>query len=128
MTGHTLLTLATQPIPQAELELPPSQFYEVGRGWMLDRFSHLLPSSTVQDFVSFHSIQQNGGRDEIVWSGTPSGAFTTKSAFELIAGCRSHRHEEVLWKEIWRITGPQRVRVFLWKLCNQGILMNAIRV
>lgn len=128
MSGHVLQLLATGPIPVNDLELPLSDFYETGNGWQVSRFSTLLPPDTVQEILMFHSIHVDGGRDEVMWDGTPSGSFTTKSAYDLICNNQQQRPEESLWKMIWRIKGPQRIRVFLWKLGNHGVLTNDIRV
>lgn len=97
-------------------------------GWQLEKFATLLPQHTVQEITTFHSIQPGAGRDEVMWAGTPSGSFTTKTTYELICSSHSLRHSEALWKAIWHIKGPQHIRVFLWKLCDQGILTNNIHV
>ncbi|XP_057444772.1 uncharacterized protein LOC130737018 [Lotus japonicus] len=128
MSGHVLQNLATNPIPHHDMDLPMADFYDLDRGWELDHFQHILPRAIVEEITTFHSVQPDGGRDEVMWSGTPSGEFSTKSAYDLICNDHSHRQEESIWKLIWSIKGPQRVRVFLWKLCNRGVLTNAIRV
>lgn len=128
MSGHVLLTLATNPIPLASLDLSLSSYYDPDSGWRTELFVDLPPHNIVEEITSFHSIHDLEDRDEGFWYGTPSGAFSTKSAYELVSPIPNDRTEEAKWKSLWRIKGPQRVRVFLWKLCNRGILTNAICV
>lgn len=101
VSGHILLNLALHEVPQNEQELPLAHFYDEGRWWNTHLFEHLLPQSTVQEIISFHDVRANNGRDEVVWSGTTSGAFSTKSAFEMITNTQAHRNTEDFWKKIW---------------------------
>lgn len=71
MSGHVLLSLVIQPVPLSDLDTPLSEFFEVGRGWKVDRFATFLPHDTVQEIVLFHSLQSQPARDEIMWDGTP---------------------------------------------------------
>lgn len=58
----------------------------------------------------------------------PGCLLRTKSAHDLVADKPSQRHGENLWKMVLKVKGLQRIRIFLWKLLNNGILCNAVRV
>lgn len=66
--------------------------------------------------------------DEVKWARNPTGNFTTKTAYELVSESSLQRHNEGLWKMVWKIQGPKRVRVFMWKLLNNGVLTNDVRL
>lgn len=53
-------------------------------------------------------------------SGT--GAFSVKSAYSFITG---QQDEEGLYGWIWRIKCTERVKLFIWKIINNGLLANA---
>ncbi|CAN1825871.1 Putative ribonuclease H protein At1g65750, partial [Linum perenne] len=52
--------------------------------------------------------------------------FTLKSAYEILAST-SHHSEQGIWKTIWRWTGPNRIRHFIWLVAHDRILTNAER-
>lgn len=60
------------------------------------------------------------GPDRVVWVGEARGRFSTKSAYNLVIDCLIPGHGNCIWKEVWRLKGLQRVRVFMWRFLNQG--------
>lgn len=123
-SGHRLRDVVVQPIPLNLLDQPLSFFYEENRGWKSYLFSNILPCRFVSEILT---TRIPGGCDVVNWSRNPSGVFTTKSAFELLDDNEAPRGCERLWKAVWRLQGPQRVRIFAWKLLNNDILTNVVR-
>lgn len=64
--------------------------------------------------------------DSLVWLGTPTGIFTTRSAYQILAEDKN-RHTSsssnperlhAFWKGICRVKVPYKIRVFMWRACS----------
>ncbi|CAN1291848.1 Putative ribonuclease H protein At1g65750 [Linum perenne] len=66
------------------------------------------------------------GEDGIIWGPDPRGKFTLKTAYEILASTDHHADQDI-WRIVWRWTGPNRVRHFLWLVAHDRILTNAER-
>ena len=68
--------------------------------------------------------------DKLIWMGNNRGEFTVKSAYH-IAHCLVESKEEVessngdpfkpLWKNLWRLKLPAKVKIFAWRACVNGL-------
>jgi|UniRef100_A0A2N9HI72 hypothetical protein len=64
--------------------------------------------------------------DILVWTGTPNGRFTTRSAYMLqleektqIQGSSSDKSRlHAFWKALWRVTVPSKIKTFMWRACT----------
>ena len=65
--------------------------------------------------------------DRLVWAGTKNGKFTVKSAYTLAleelklsehAECSNGVARRKLWKTIWNLNIPQKIKLFAWKACR----------
>lgn len=75
--------------------------------------------------------------DLIAWNFEKSGLFTVRSAYRLAMNLRdapdvdasssSPDGERKLWKRIWSAQVPSKVRVFAWKVVNNGLPTKANR-
>ena len=65
--------------------------------------------------------------DRIIWGLTPSGIFTTKSAYKLLvshastnlAGTSSLVQQNKFWKDLWQLRVPKKIKHFAWRVCNK---------
>ena len=62
-------------------------------------------------------------KDGLLWSESCSGAFSIKFACALSFGSQQGSYDNV-WREIWRIEVPHRVRFFLCPVKHQRIMCN----
>ena len=69
--------------------------------------------------------------DVVVWPFVPSGCYTIKSGSKFIAAeqFRSQQpsptpNDNGLWRMIWGLSIPNKVRNFLWKACQTPFLSN----
>ncbi|CAA0824102.1 Unknown protein [Striga hermonthica] len=73
----------------------------------------------------------NLGRDRLYWGPFPTGKFTTRSAYELLADDQNLElatsDKQQLWRVVWRWLGPQHIRTFLWLLTKNRLLTNEER-
>ena len=67
--------------------------------------------------------------DHIIWAHTPSGMFTTCSAYKMLvfldistsAGGSNSDDQKKFWKGIWQIRVPNKIRHFVWRMCNNAL-------
>ncbi|KAG7572327.1 Reverse transcriptase zinc-binding domain [Arabidopsis suecica] len=56
------------------------------------------------------------------------GRFTVKTAYSLLVeNCSLRQNMASFYDRFWRVTAPERVRTFIWLVCNQAIMTNAKR-
>lgn len=71
-------------------------------------------------------LSQRRPPDKLVWSATPNGKYTVKSAYHLAVTKLSKRGidlpststKDTMWKKMWHINTPPSVRHFLWRACS----------
>ena len=65
--------------------------------------------------------------DRRVWSGTANGVFSVRSAYHVshnqlskINGeeCSNNTRMKSLWKAIWKLHFPNKIRNFIWRACK----------
>ena len=67
--------------------------------------------------------------NRIIWGLTPSGTFTTKSAYKLLvshastnlAGTSSLVQQNKFWKDLWQLRVPNKIKYFAWRACNSSL-------
>uniref|UniRef100_A0A7N2R1X8 Reverse transcriptase zinc-binding domain-containing protein n=1 Tax=Quercus lobata TaxID=97700 RepID=A0A7N2R1X8_QUELO len=66
-------------------------------------------------------------KDRMIWAKTPCGKYTVKSAYRLAyeenrdggkADCSNPSARKKVWKGLWRMNLPQKVKHFAWKACR----------
>ena len=67
--------------------------------------------------------------DKIIWPFTPSGNYTVNSGSKFLAKLNSlwfHagnlQQQNEVWKLIWGLNVPNKVRNFMWRACKEAIL------
>lgn len=72
-----------------------------------------LPSSSIAYMIAVKPPMANYDfEDKPGWKWNKGTAFTSKSAYELLSE-ESDWEIDKRWQVIWKIKGPQRVRVFV---------------
>lgn len=85
--------------------------------------------------VDVHSILQvpfgsPETTDRLVWGFSKSGLFTVRSCYHLLISSKHGEEEEALdrcegadslWKWIWALQVPPKIRKFLWRACHEII-------
>ncbi|KAJ1407540.1 Reverse transcriptase zinc-binding domain [Sesbania bispinosa] len=95
-------------------------------GWRYDRFSHYLPSHTVEEIVSHMAGNNDVGMDRIIWKHSHDRTFSTKTAYESI--CDFPLESNVVkWRHLWHWDGPQCSKYFLWPVVKEGLKTNCLR-
>ncbi|OMO82979.1 hypothetical protein COLO4_22747 [Corchorus olitorius] len=101
--------------------------------WQLDGISNWI-SETEQKAIQSIPIHDGAEQDKRVWPKEKSGIYSVKSGYaskkwDLRQGpsdraSSSHQVDRRLWKEIWHIKAPSKVKVFMWRLCRRALATN----
>ena len=72
------------------------------------------------------ALPQDGSQDTLIWKETKSWAFSVKSVYKLAIRIRdtfrgehsAARRDGSVWRKLWQLNVPPKVRMFLWKACS----------
>ncbi|KAH1032453.1 hypothetical protein J1N35_044627 [Gossypium stocksii] len=103
------------------------EFVNPNGSWNLDLFRVWLSEDIICRITSIPPPYPDSGLDRVIWAGSSSGHFSVRNAYWTLKEDTWNSKEEY-WKLIWKHSGPQRVRVFLWLAFKNRLLTNAERV
>ena len=75
-------------------------------------------------------LNYNLPEDSLIWIGNKRGVFTVKSAYHIasclvdpyeVGECSSSDSKTLLWKRIWSQKVPQKLKIFAWRSCVNGL-------
>ena len=99
------------------------------RRWKSDVVRSLfLPfeARTILNIPLSHSLPE----DQIIWVGNKKGEFSVKSAYYIATKGLDTKEEgessssdarSPLWKKLWQLNIPPKVRIFAWKMCMNAL-------
>lgn len=102
-------------------------FYAEKGTWRWDRFRDLLPVTICAKIAALKPPTM--GMDHYpYWPLESNGIFSLRSAYLLLAtNNQVDNYNKSLFKMIWKWSGPNRIRTFLWKLAHGRLLTNEER-
>lgn len=99
-----------------------------GQGlWCLERIKHLLPDDIIQHILAISPPNPRGTCDRVPWKLSKDGEFTTTSAYEYTVRQPENLQSD-LFKSIWSWSGPERIRMHLWKMAHGALVTNVFRL
>ncbi|CAN1787613.1 Putative ribonuclease H protein At1g65750 [Linum perenne] len=125
-SGLTLANHATRALSDSELQSSVSDMCDAAGLWNWELLNSCLPPSIINHVAGMEPPNPNGEEDELIWGPDPKGQFSIKSAYDILASCRSEPRQN-LWSSIWKWQGPSRVKHFLWLAAHDRLLTNAER-
>ncbi|KAJ1384393.1 Endonuclease/exonuclease/phosphatase superfamily [Sesbania bispinosa] len=103
-------------------ELPIAHFSSNGILWNLNEVDHLLPDHIRQEILGVPPPAPNLGRDTVCWASTSNGDFTTRSAYDLVCELSMPSTSCNVWKALWALKIPQRVKSFMWLVLKAKLM------
>ena len=93
--------------------------------WDRERIFDLFAHRTRMEILAI-PLQQDAGRDTLIWKETKSGSFSVKSAYKVVIRMRdtirvkhsSARKDGTFWRKMWQLNVHPKVRMFLWRACS----------
>lgn len=68
-------------------------------------------------------LEAGNGLDKVLWAETADGIFTVKSSYEALYRFKFDLQDGI-WKRIWRMGVPERIRTFIWLVKHERLLTN----
>ena len=98
------------------------------RNWDVDLLHALFKPEEVQ-LIRGISLGDVSARDRMIWPHTQSGTYTVKSGYNLLSKEKENLDPlntnpappQKLWKIIWSLSVPPKVRNFLWRAAKNAI-------
>ncbi|KAL4383219.1 hypothetical protein GQ457_15G014810 [Hibiscus cannabinus] len=94
--------------------------------WDWSRLDSLLPSVILDQIAVVPPPWGDFSPDTLGWRWNDNKEFSTSSAYDFLMN-PGFNPTDAVWKRIWTLEIPQRVRVFLWITLHQRHLTNAER-
>lgn len=99
--------------------------------WKIPILSQYFLEQEIRDILKI-PLPSYQMEDKWTWHYTKNGAFSVKSAYVLVvkdkarsrastSACNSKR----IWKKIWKLRLPSKIRMFAWKVLHDGIQTRA---
>nr|AIK35195.1 LINE-type retrotransposon LIb DNA [Ipomoea batatas] len=101
-----------------------SAFIDNQRNWDIQALSNLLPPSTINDIRAVPLPAANQQVDKLTWPHSNSGLVSVSSAFSFISG---HDDSDNSYAWIWKLPCVEKVKLFIWKIMENGLLTNSER-
>ncbi|KAJ1421739.1 Ribonuclease H-like superfamily [Sesbania bispinosa] len=95
-------------------------FVDESHEWKIDVLCNLLPTDVIEEILANPCPRTQLGPDSITWGGTSHGAFSTRSAYDLIVSPGNDVSNSI-WRAVWSWEGPQRAKCLLWMILNKGL-------
>ncbi|XP_050290614.1 uncharacterized protein LOC126728906 [Quercus robur] len=92
---------------------------------LIDR--HFLPWEA--DGIKSIPLSEHHNIDLLIWPHTPDGSYSVRSAYRLLVAAQAQNQpssssteaSKRLWKGVWRMEVPNRVRQFVWRAVGESL-------
>ncbi|KAL4366257.1 hypothetical protein GQ457_05G004610 [Hibiscus cannabinus] len=95
-------------------------------GWDWSRLKQVLPIGVLHHIATIPPPNASFGTDLPCWRWEHKQLFTTRSAYASLGN--SSCHSSKVWKLIWTLSVPQRIRTFVWLAVHGKLLTNQERM
>ncbi|KAG2675590.1 hypothetical protein I3760_12G011500 [Carya illinoinensis] len=110
-----------------------SLFLPNARVWDIPKLRALFDPNVVNDILKIQLF--SGGMDDCrVWSLERNGMFSVKSCYRVIQDslgspfpeASSQRRPLLLWKHLWKMKVPNKIKNFAWRACQNGLPVGSL--
>ncbi|KAK8686737.1 hypothetical protein V6N13_125757 [Hibiscus sabdariffa] len=91
-------------------------------GWDWCRIEPVLLRHTVERIATIPPPRWDAGEDRPLWRWENKRCFSTCSAYDFLSSGAVTQSDDV-WKRIWKFPVPQRIRIFVWLVFHDRLLM-----
>ena len=96
--------------------------------WKVDQVQQLFTSLDAKLILSI-PLSARLPPDRLIWSHTPTGVFTTCSAYKMLANSAiansssssNPNTQKQSWRGLWKLQVPNKVKIFAWRACNRAL-------
>ena len=119
----------SSPLPSIPPDAKVSLFIDEENGtWKEAKIKQNFLPHEVKKIISI-PLSTRLPQDNPIWSKTPSGIFSTRSAYKLLvhdasvsSPSSSNPHpQRYLWRGVWMLQTPNKVKHFTWRACDNSL-------
>ena len=89
--------------------------------WRTSLLRNIFNPTSAQAILSIR-IPSTPCPDKLMWITDSKGLFSIKSAYnQMISNTPSQASFAVIWSKIWKIRGPERIKMFLWRVATNTL-------
>uniref|UniRef100_A0A803N073 Reverse transcriptase zinc-binding domain-containing protein n=1 Tax=Chenopodium quinoa TaxID=63459 RepID=A0A803N073_CHEQI len=107
-------------------DLLVSDIINENNSWNVTEMELYLQQEDIEKILEIPLVTPMG-QDILYWKHTSNGTFSVKSAYWLGMLGRTSTNTAVvdsLWKHIWNMDGPPKIKHFLWRACSSSLAVN----
>ena len=97
--------------------------YALNGNWDWEKLKYVLPSDCLELLSPIKAPDQGTNKDMIAWFPNLEGVYTLKSAYKVWTDDEALTKRR-LYKCMWNLVAPQRIKAFLWLVMNEALLTN----
>ena len=101
----------------------------ISKQWEVGLLQGLFSSQEVELIMSI-PLCRTYVEDKLIWPYTASGTYSVQSGYKFLASTETDQNTTVnpsfdggIWKLIWSLSVPNKVRNFLWRTCKEALLV-----
>ncbi|KAL4354845.1 hypothetical protein GQ457_06G011460 [Hibiscus cannabinus] len=102
-------------------ELKECVTWDIRNGWSTDFWE------SIERIASVQPPRSDSGEDQLFWRWESNGQFSARSAYGYLISDTASGIDRI-WRKIWKLKVPHRVRMFAWLFWHERLLTNAERV
>ncbi|CAL1382969.1 unnamed protein product [Linum trigynum] len=121
-----LIERAVADVSEDQKHKTVADMWDPESGWRMEEFHHLLPNQITDKIRATPIDPLAMEEDRSFWSLTTNGHFSVQSAYKAILQQQEQQPSQI-WKRIWKLQVPERVRVFVWMAAHGKITTNSVR-
>lgn len=120
-----LLDITTH-VPIEHIDKRVADYFTPAGTWDWEFLKQYLPHEVLLHLAAYAINDDPNEKDEVIWSKSSTGKFTTKSAFLMLSPTESSQSDPLL-KAIWKLQLPHRIQSFTWLALQNKLLTNEER-
>ncbi|KAL8166813.1 hypothetical protein V2J09_008312 [Rumex salicifolius] len=126
-----LFESTTFPITDDQLDSTVRDYWHEGGGWRWDLLTPFLPTDILFRLAAVGVLENESRQDvqdDLRWGLSSDGNFSVKSAYDLITGGNGDTEvDSDIYRAIWKLHVPERVRCFIWLALRGAVMTNEER-
>ncbi|KAL8143934.1 hypothetical protein V2J09_016966 [Rumex salicifolius] len=128
LEGGPLIHVVSCSVDASILNRPVKDFWDVGSGWKWNIISNFLSAVTLMRLCAIVVQPGVAPPDSLTWSFSKDGMYTVSSAYVGLTDFnRGQSDVGDIFRVLWRIKVPERIRMFLWLGVHGRLMKNAER-
>ncbi|OMO73152.1 hypothetical protein COLO4_27235 [Corchorus olitorius] len=122
-----------QIVQGSDLEKVKSIIEEDSRSWDLSSIQHLVPDCELEA-ISHIPLPRKIGDDKPIWPNDKCEDYSVKTGYRTIregkrilprnSASSSHLMDKQVWRIIWQMKAPPRVKQFMWRATQKALATN----